>query len=261
MSAPTPHESVRLPVEITSIESDGRIVVARWGPLPEDARRALARQAELHAPTKLVLSGRGHLELRAEVRRTRGADAAGLAHGALDLGRAWLAGEPLPGGPEPDPEDLSSALAELPPVFAWSRGEDGFRIHATAFGESLRLRVLPVPGGVQVIARSALSTPEPCARDALEHFALETNRRLRLARIGVDAAGDTTAVSWDRVTPFGVDLAVVLPAAVEAVVRAHAPTRRSLRALCHAEVARTYLAARHLAARGPEPQGRRSPRA
>lgn len=266
MSAPIQAETRRLPVEISSIESDGRIVVSRWGPLADDARGALARHAELHAPAKLVLSSRGCCELRAEVLRTRGTDAARLARHALDLGRAWLAGESPPGIAGPSPEEVSSALGELPGAWAWERDEDGFRIHATAFGESLRLRVVGVSGGVQVIARSTLATAEPETRAALEHFALETNRRLRLARIGLAPAEAVTAVTWDLVTPAGVDLGAVLPGAVEAVVRAHAPTRRSLRALCHTEVARAYLAARSMdaerpTARSPEPRGHRSPRA
>jgi hypothetical protein len=236
-----------LPFATLRGELDGRIAVARYGPLDAGAREAITRQAELLAPAKLALSAQGDCELCAEVLRSGGLDAPKLARSAIDVGRAWLAGE-APGASAipPDPDDLASALAELPRAWAWERGEaDRFRVHATAFGESVRLAVDAVPGGARVTARSALATPDPAAGDALAHFALDSNRRLRLARIGLAGTnGDATAVTWDVVTPPGMDLASVLPAAVEAVVRAHAATRRSLRALCHGQIARLYLHAR-----------------
>ena len=233
-------------------ETDGRIAVARWGPLEVDVRVALGRQAELTAPVKLALSRGGECELRAEVLHVGGLDAPKLARGALDAARAWLAGEPYADDEAPiDEESLEDGLAELPRAWAWERAEDGIRVHATAFGESVRLEVEAVAGGVRVMARSALPTPDPIASDALVHFALDANRRLRLARIGLSAAdGGATVVTWDVVTPSGVVAGCGVPTAVEAVVRAHAATRRSLRALGHGPVARLYLDSRELWTRG-----------
>jgi hypothetical protein len=260
MSLASQPKTAPLPFETIRIETDGRIAIARWGPLDATARDAIARQAELAAPAKLALSPDGEFELRAEVLRSSEIEASELARSALDVARAWLAGEtPDSGVAPPDAEDFASAIAELPRAWVWERGEaGGFRVHATAFGESVRLTVDAVPGGARVIARSALATPDPATGDALVRFALEANRRLHLARIGLAGTdGDTTAVTWDIVTPPGVDLASVLSAAVESVVRAHAATRRSLRALSHVHIARLYLDARD-----PAPRRRRSiPRA
>ena len=251
----------KLPLQppTTRVELDGRIAIARFGPLVPGACHAISRQTELLAPAKLALAPGGECELRAEVLRSSDVDAPKLARSALDLARAWLSEEP-PGGEATrwDGEDLAGALAELPAAWVWERGDaDEFRIHATAFGESVRLTVRAAAGGAQVIARSALATPDPGVHPALARFALETNRRLRLARIGVSTADDeTSSVSWDAVAPPGVDLAGWLPALVEAVVRAHAATRRSLRALCHDAIARTYLDARKPAPRRrPVPRG------
>lgn len=240
-------QTLPLFVEAVRIVPDGRVRVASWGPLEEGARDAITRQAELVAPAKLALAHDGTCELRAEVLRSGNADADKLARSALDLGRAWLAGEmPSLRDVSGDGEDLAAALAALPRVWAWDPSDGGgFRIHATAFGESVRLAVNAQSSGAQVTVRGALATPEPAAWDALVHFALECNRRLRLARIGVAPVDEATAtVTWDVVTPAGVDLADVLPVAVEAVAFAHAATRRSLRALCHASIAHRYLDAR-----------------
>lgn len=257
------------PLQTVSLETDGPIAIACFGPLAAEDRHALARQVELVAPAKLALSRDGDCELRAEVLGVNGvdglggvdgADASKLAVDALDLARAWLAGEAVPPrGAPAQAEDLAGALAELPPAWAWETAEDGgFRVHATAFGESVRLSVDAVAGSARVMARSILATPDPDAGPALLRFALETNRRLRLARIGLAAPnGESTAVTWDAVTPSGIELSSVLPATVEAVVRAHAATRRSLRALCHVAIARLYLDAREAAPRRrrPDPRG------
>ena len=251
-------------MQTVRLETDARIVIACFGPLAAEDRHALARQVDLVAPAKLALSRDGDCELRAEVLRVDGldgtdgangldgADAEKLAIRALDVGRVWLAGEtlPPPGAPA-QAEGLAGAIAELPPAWAWEPAEDGgFRVHATAFGESVRLSVHAVAGSARVMARSILATPDPDAGPALLRFALETNRRLRLARIGLATPnGESTAVTWDAVTPSGMELSSVLPATVEAVVRAHAATRRSLRALCHLAIARHYLDAREAAPR------------
>ena len=258
-----------LPMPTVSVETDAQIAVARFGPLEHGDSQALERQTELLAPAKLALSPDGDCELRAEVLRVNGTDVSKLARGALDRGRAWLTGVALPpGAPAQDPAphnapdaELAEAIDELPPAWAWQPAEEGgFRVHATAFGESVRISAHAVAGGAQVMARSTLMPdPDPDAGPALIHFALDTNRRLRLARIGLARrdgdpgssgnSGTMLAVTWDSVTPPGVELSNVLPATVEAVVRAHAASRRSLLALCHGAVARLYLDAREAAPR------------
>jgi hypothetical protein len=244
----------------TRVSTDGPIAIARFGPLGAESAAAIGRQAELTAPAKLTRTPEGTCELVAEVIRTQSADAASLARDALDHGRAWLSGE-IPGGngAATNADDLAAALTELPSTWVWEPADTGeFRIHATAFGESVRLTVRALAQGAQVIAGSAVPAPEPCVARGLAYFALETNRRLRLARIGVsDANGEICTITWDSVTPPGVDLAGVVPAAVEAVVRAHAATRRSMRALGHVQIAQTYLDARDPASkrRRPAPGG------
>lgn len=267
LAVPSRSPQPLLPMPTVSVETDARIAVARFGPLVHGDSQALERQTELLAPAKLALSTNGDCELRAEVLRvngligTEGTDASKLALGALDRGRAWLTG--VASGPPaqdnaPDAE-LAEAIDELPPAWAWESAEGGgFRVHATAFGESVRLSVHAVAGGAQVMARSTLK-PDADAGPALTHFCLDTNRRLRLARIGLArrdgdpgssaSAGTMLAVTWDAVTPPGIELSNVLPATVEAVVRAHAASRRSLLALCHDAVARLYLDARRAAPR------------
>jgi len=208
---------------------------------------ALARQPELRAPVKLALSRAGAPELRAELLRANGTDVDALARSALLRASEWFAheAEAAPDEGVLDSEAVASGLAELPRAWAWEPREDGvFHVHATAFGTSARV-VLESPGGVaRAFVRSAVPAGSPACRAALLHFALETNARLRLARIGVAVDDDAARLTWDAVASPGVPPERALPASVEAVAAAHAATRHSLRALCHPEVARTYLDAR-----------------
>jgi hypothetical protein len=255
MKGSAPLDGRPLALGTTRVDSDGPIAIAHFGPLAAEAAVAVERQAELTAPAKLALTPQGACELFAEVLCTNGSDAPKLARDALDHGRAWLAGQSPRGETAgADADDLVTALAELPRTWVWEPGDaDEFRLHATAFGESVRLTIRPAARGAQVIARSSVAAPDATVARALSRFALETNRRLRLARIGVSGPErDACAVSWDSVTPPGVDLAGVVPAAVEAVVRAHAATRRSMRALGHPQIAQSYLEARD-----PAPKRRR----
>jgi len=259
--AATP-QTLPLGFPTTRVERDGRIAIARFGPLDPAAGGAIARHADLLAPAKLALADDGSLELHAEVLASGDADARALARDALDRGRGWLDGaSPEARASAASAEDLAGALAELPTAWAWERGDDGaLRIHATAFGESVRIAVASAGGEVQVIARSAMPAPRPAQQRALQRFALESNRRLRLARIGLSASGDDAlGISWDVVAPPDAELSTWLPVAVEAVARAHAATRTALRALAHNEVARAYLDARAVGGREAAPRRRRSP--
>ena len=210
---------------------------------------ALARQPELLAPVKLAASARGDTELRAELLRARGIDTEALARRALSQATAWLAGDAadaMPDANELHAEAIAAGLSELPKAWAWEpQGEDGFHVHATAFGTSVRILVEGRASTTVASVRSAVPAATADTREALVRFALETNARVRLARIGVAASDEGSArVTWDAVASPGVALERALPAAVEAVVGAHATTRRALRALSHAAVARAYLDAR-----------------
>lgn len=256
MNAPRPRTQ-RMPepsrARVLRVETESRLVVVRDGPLAWTDTAALARQSELPAPAKLALGPDGGPELRAEVLRDRGVDAPKRARGAIDSARLWLnAGRSDVAGPGPegleaaetlDPEALLAGLGELPRAWAWEpRDEGGFHVHATAFGASVRLVVEEAGGAVRAIVRSALPAPGERSAAALANFALDANRRLRLARIGLGARpGDALPVSWDAVASPGAPLERAVPAMVEAVVFAHAATRLSLRALCQEAVAQTYL--------------------
>jgi hypothetical protein len=230
------------------VRLEAELLVATLSPLARTARASLARQPELLAPVKLALSARGDLELRAELLRGRGVEAESLALRELARAKAWLAdaAAPVSGVEPPDAEAIAAGLAELPKAWAWESREDGsFQVHATAFGMSARLSIEACEGTARAHVHSAVPAGARDTREALVQFALESNARLRLARIGVAVADDSAArLTWDAVAPPGVALERSLPAAVEAVVAAHAVTQRALRALSHAGVARAYLDAR-----------------
>lgn len=232
---------------MTQLEIESLVCVARSGPLPSSVLSALGRQFACEAPVKLARAVDGRPELRAEVLRRSGKDAAKLARDALDAGQVWLAGDaPRHRGAAPTPDEVAAGLEELPPAWAWEPDEeDGFHVHATGFGAMLRLGVRSCAGGAQVIARSALPSQQAGSHRALVQFALDANRRFRLARLSVGAeVGRPTAVCWDAVVPAD-GLGRDLPAAVEAVVAAHAATLLPLRALCQEPVAGSYLALQH----------------
>lgn len=211
------------------------------------AEAALARQPALMAPVKLASAASGETELRAEILRGRGVDAEGLARAALRRAEAWLVDDRPEGAPDAfENEAIAAALGELPKAWAWEpRGEGAVQVDVHAFGTRVRVSVQATAGGAHVSLDSAEPARHPDARRALARYALEANFRLRLARIGVAPGGDEAVrITWDAVVGPGVGLERALPAAVTAVVGAHAATRRALRALTHASVAQTYLDAR-----------------
>jgi hypothetical protein len=229
------------------LRPEGAVFVATLGSPALAPQEALALQPELLVPVKVADSARGGSELRAELLRARGLDVEALARCALSRAGAWLTGNGDAGAEtgDVDAEDLCAGLAELPRAWAWEPREGGgFHVHATAFGTSARVAVEAPSGTPHAIVRSALPAGSPATREALVCFALEANARLRLARIGVATDDDVARLAWDAVASPGVPLERALPAAVEAVVCAHAVTRRALRALSHPDVARTYLDAR-----------------
>lgn len=234
------------PVREVRVHPDGALWLVRRACAEIDeeaARAALARQPALRAPAKLACAATGGVELCVELLNQTGLDVEQEAEGVLTRASAWLAG--LEGDrdvPSCDGEILASALACLPT--AWTsetRADGGHHVHATAFGDSVRLRVEASGGGARVFVESAVPTADPESVRALMRFALEANARLRLARVSVAAHGGAVRVTWDAVTSPGAALERAVPAVVEAVAGAHATTRRALRALGHAPVARAYL--------------------
>jgi hypothetical protein len=236
------------------------------------ALAALPRQLELAAPAKLVLLRGGEAALMAEIPRALSpADGEALARRALEAGRRWL-GE---GGGAADPsgrargngadsgdvsdrgngsdggngngmarEPVEQVLGEL--AWSWRPLESGgYRVDVGGPDGSFRVQIdaLPTPaGGLHLSTSAAVRVGAPEAKRALPHFALESNRRLRLARLGVTATGGERARAvWEVVLPAPLPLERTLRGALEAVVGARVATARALGALGEPQVAGAYL--------------------
>jgi hypothetical protein len=226
-------------------ERDGDVLIAVRPGRIRDVWQALARLDGLPLPIKLSEGRDGAAELRAELLCGPGVDAESAARLALEAGAAWLAGEvvsALPVGGEPDSDSISAGLAELPAAWAWEdEGGGAFRVHATSFGVSARVNGEVRDGAIVASIRSAVPAEDLPVRAALLRLALEANRRLRLARVGVSFAGGTAALVWDAIASPGLAVDRSLPISVQAVVGAHALTRRLFRALSDPVVALGYL--------------------
>lgn len=230
-------------------EHEPPLVVARSGPVPvADALLALARLPELDAPARPALRPGGGAEWIAELWTEGEPAAAGArAQEALGRARAWLAAPApaLPGEPcGADATAIECALAALAGEGDWRcEGPGRYRAHARVGGDHARLHVRALAGGaVHARTDTVLAAGEPRVRLAMALFALETNRRLRLARLSArpDADG-ALAVVWDAVCPTATS---GLPATLHAVAAARAATRHALAALAHPVVAETYLLGR-----------------
>ena len=207
-----------------------------WMPLCGDARQLLARQHSLAGLAKVAAGD----FLRAEIPLGRSdcADAFRTLRGQLDAALDHFEGVPGPPPPRKLAEaDLSECLAAS--GVAWSPKGGGFSTPldddpaptcfavAEAMGNGLAIRA----------AMARLRAPGPESRDALTHFLLVLNERIRLAR---------ASMAPDRVV-----LEVVLPAAcarpamVRQAVRSlwtgAAVARRECAALLRPKVAEAYL--------------------
>jgi hypothetical protein len=215
---------------------------------------ALARQPALAAPAKLVLLQRGEASLMAEIPRAV-PRAAGeeLVLSALEEGRRWLengaAAENVAGrsgggggGNGMQPESVEQVLGELP--WSWMPDESGaYRVDAKGSDGTFRLRITGSPaGGLRLSSSATLRAGAPEVKHALPLFALESNRRIRLARLGIAWSGDERARAlWEAVLPAALPPERTLRGALEAVVGARSATARALAALCDARVAGAYL--------------------
>jgi hypothetical protein len=138
-------------------------------------------------------------------------------------------------------DEIDSALSQT----SW-----GFRQQDTG---SYQIDAAPAPGHAM---RVTLSRREGCLRAstttsvragsvevlrALATFALESNRRLRLARISVADGNEQADIVWDAVLPAPLPVAGALASIVDAVVYAQMFTRRSLNVLTDPRIAAAYL--------------------
>jgi hypothetical protein len=228
------------------MRADATLVEGAHAPIAyERAVAALSSQPAFASPAKLYVTPHGEPGLLAEVSRTldrRRCEV--LATGALDAAVAWLDGATLPAavGPAHTSEQVEAALASLGWRFD-DTGDGSYRVHASGAGFAARIRVAALGADrLHVSTSTALAYAEPHAARALQRFALETSRRLRLARMSVRVT-DTTSVRvvWDAVVLSELGLDRALPEAVQAVTCGRAETARGPAALADARGAREFL--------------------
>lgn len=208
---------------------------------------ALERQPELAAPVKLVALGAGEAALMAEIPRALArAVCEDLARRALEAGWRWLEGgdaEASAGGDDAMLfERVEGALEEL--RWSWERLEGGgYRVDAEVPEGIYRLRIGALADGELRLSTSTTVRARTVeTKRALLHFALESNRRLRLARLAVaETEGERARAVWDAVLPAVLPPERTLIDAVEAVVDARVATGRALGALGDPRVAHSYL--------------------
>jgi hypothetical protein len=231
---------------------DTGALCARVGPVPlEAALSGVAWQTDLVAPAKFAISRISHNDATAEI-HAEIPDVAPrsvcekLADAAID---AAIVG-PVESGPA-DPsqtafsdEEIESALSQL----AWGFRQRDAGIYqidaAPAPGHALRVIFTAQGAALRASTATSVRAGTPEAQRALAYFALESNARLRLARISVrEKIGDGKSgadIVWDAVAPGTLPAGAIVPI-VEAVVYAQLYTRRSLSVLANPRVAAAYL--------------------
>jgi hypothetical protein len=208
---------------------------------------ALERQPELAAPVKLVALGAGEAALMAEIPRALAeAVCEDLARRALEAGWRWLEGGDAKASAGGDDaklfERVERALEEL--RWSWKRLEGGgYRVDAEVPEGVYRVTIAALAvGELRLSTSTTVRSRTVETRRALLHFALESNRRLRLARLTVaEAEGERARAVWDAVLPAVLPPESTLIDAVEAVVDARVATGRALGALGDPRVAQSYL--------------------
>lgn len=237
------------PVARPRIEADSLLVRASAPLSAQAAFAGLARQPMLGVAAKLVWSASQGFELMAEVPREENLrEAEKEAGGALDDALAWLANGDTSGrnGTLPPSSSVIETLNGAECIVR-STASDACFVDANLGGSVYRLLV-----GEYSDARVRLSFPattvrveDERTRHATALFALEANRRLRLARVSVTPlASDRTRLVCDVVVANGASLPRRLPDALEALVVFRDETARALRMLRSHDVADAYLAAR-----------------
>ena len=234
--------------------ADPLLVAAVLAPLPLDlAIDGLARLDELPLPAKLVLGEDGRAAMVVEVPREGGRpDPERWVLELLDAALAWLSGDAGRGDVEALQEYASGEhrIEEVIGGLGWrceSAGQGTLSIESEVDGIGCRLRIQPLAGGAIRILRPATSIRAAGSLGALAMalFALEANRRLRLARLTLAIGGrDVVRVGWDTVLPPETRSERHLVEAVESLALAHGVTNRALRALGTRVVAEAYIATR-----------------
>ena len=240
---------------------------ATFGPLkPAAALSGVARQAGLGAPAKFAMTGSGVAVIQAEIplvaeRRV----CEKLADEALDAAILWprlAAGPPAPDRMAFAEDEIESGLSQI--SWGFHQSDVGsYQIDAApAPGHAMRVTLVAQGGALRVSTGSSLRADSPDVHRALAVFALESNSRLRLARIGVAEKDGAADIVWEAVLPAALPAVGAIPQLVEAVVYAQVLTRSSLSVLTDARVADTYLrhrpAARARRRRRAEAGGRSS---
>ena len=242
----------QLPLETNTARrfrmEDGALC-ARFGPVPLPAAiSGLSFQSDLPGPTRFAIARSGHAEIQAEVplvaeRRLceKLLDAA-IDDGLAGRSAARKSDDPQ-NAPMSDPE-IESALSQLPWGFR-QRDTGRYQIDA-APAPSHAMRVMLELKGAALCASTATSLRgcPPDVHHALCCFALESNSRLRLARINVAATEEGVDIAWDSLLPAALASAGAISACVEAVVYAQMLTRQSFSVLANPRVAGAYLAQR-----------------
>jgi hypothetical protein len=230
---------------------------ARLGPLPLEAALAgVGWHCDLLVPAKFAVSRSGAAEIQAEIPLVAAPRTCEqLADAALDAAvDGPLAGFEHPARrPALADDEIESALSQLP--WSFRRTDAGsHQIDATpAPGHAMRVTLAREGTTLRVSTTTSVRTVSPEIARALAYFALESNDRLRLARIGVRPGDEGAAIVWDWVVPEALPAAGAIPPVVEAVVFAQMLTRRPLRALADPSVAAAYL--RHRPAAQADPAG------
>ena len=218
----------------------------RFGPLqPTTALSGLARQTQLAAPAKFAISQQGVAEIRAEIPLVAERSVCEkLADAALDAAILWPKVTPEPHDPGHtafSEDELESALSQIP--WGFRQNDVGrYQIDAApAPGHAMRVTLDAEGAALRVSTCSSLRASSPEVHRALAVFALESNSRLRLARISVAESEEKADIVWDALLPATLPAAGGIPQIVEAVVYAQMFTRRPLSVLTDPRVADAYL--------------------
>ncbi len=224
------------------------LVEATAVPLSDvDVLAALPRQGTLSIPAKLFRSRSGTAGMLVEIPAALGEEPArALAERTLALALDWFDGaRPAATGPADTTHLGTTHLGDALSALGWNvtpQGTGTMIVH-DAPGGPLTLHPCG-DGSIRVAARpTVVRAPGAPSALALPRFALEANRRLRLARLTVTrTARGLLHVARDVILPPGVELAEWLARAADALVRARDETERAMRALTTPAVAAAYLA-------------------
>lgn len=250
MTRPAMKASTAVTFPPPELRAEPTLIEAFAGPIPmEQVRSALSEQAELPAPAKLIVSEHGDGGLLAEIPRIGERSRCEMsAHAAIEAAFAWLRGKvsvPIPASAKGDwlaEGAVEKALERLP--WPWEAVDDRtYRIHATDGLADCRVEIHLYEGQLRVsTAPMALRANTPPVVEALQLFALEANRTLRLARLTITEAKETIVRAlWDAYLPSTIEPDPALSEIVAAVVCARAETAPALRALRDPRLSFTYL--------------------